>query len=293
MTKISSTLRVFCFAALTLSGLGVQAQELEPFADTSRLVSIGGSLTEIIYELGEEDLLVARDSTGLYPEAATELPDVGYMRQLSPEGVLSVSPSALLVIEGSGPPEVLDVLMETGVPYQTVPESYSAEGILTKVRAVGQALDVTDKADALADELKAQLDRVADQVADIEDRKRVLFVLSLQGGRVQASGTGTAADGVIELAGAENAITAFEGYRPLAEEAVIEANPDVILVMTRGGDHGASADELLANPGLAMTTAGQNGAVIRMDGSYLLNFGPRAPEAIHELARAIYGDEVE
>src|SRR5690606_13884273 len=136
------------------------AQELTPLADTSRLVSIGGSLTEIIYALGEQDRLVARDETALYPPAAAELPDVGYMRAPPPEGVLSVRPTALLVIDGSGPPEALDILAHAGVAYQSVPESYSHEGILVKVRAVGQALDIADKAEILIAELDASLTAV-------------------------------------------------------------------------------------------------------------------------------------
>ena len=82
--------------------------------DASRLVSIGDSITEIIFALGEQDRLVARDSTSTYPPAATALPDVGYMRALSPEGVLSVNPSAIVAVEGSGPVETLDVLKKAG-----------------------------------------------------------------------------------------------------------------------------------------------------------------------------------
>ena len=147
--------------ALGLGISGVSAQELHQFADTSRLVSIGGSLTEIIYALGEEGKLVARDQTALYPEAVTSLPDVGYMRQLAPEGVLSVSPTALLVIEGSGPPEALEVLSHAGVEYQTVPESYSAEGVLAKIRAVGHVLGAADKAETLAAATEQQFATVA------------------------------------------------------------------------------------------------------------------------------------
>lgn len=167
------------FAGLLTASMALPlaAQELHEFADSSRLVSIGGSLTEIVYALGEEGKLVARDQTALYPEAALALPDVGYMRALAPEGVLSVSPTALLVIDGSGPPEALEVLSHAGVEYQSVPEAYSHEGILTKVRAVGQALGVTDKAEALVTELDTALKAVEARVAGISERKRVLFVL--------------------------------------------------------------------------------------------------------------------
>lgn len=277
-------------ATLATLVLPTAAQDLHAFQDSSRLVSIGGSLTEIIYALGEEDRLVARDQTALYPAAAAALPDVGYMRRLAPEGVLSVGPTALLVVEGSGPPEALEVLVDAGVEYQTVPESFSAEGILTKVRAVGQALDVTDKAEALASELDAALKAVQARTADLTDRKRVLFVLSVEGGKIQASGTDTAANGIIELAGALNAITEYPGYKALTEEAIIAAAPDVILMMERGEDHSAIDADLFGNPALALTPAGRDHAIIRLEGSYLLGFGPRAPQAVTDLVNALYGE---
>ena len=75
-----------------------------------RIVSIGGSVTEIIHELGEADRLIARDSTSLHPQSITELPDVGYIRRLSPEGVLSVDPDLIVTLDGAGPPEAVTVL---------------------------------------------------------------------------------------------------------------------------------------------------------------------------------------
>jgi heme transport system substrate-binding protein len=265
------------------------AEDLKPFADTSRLVSIGGSLTEIIYALGEEKRLVARDQTATHPAAALALPDVGYMRALAPEGVLSVTPTALLVIDGSGPPEALDVLSHAGIDYQTVPEGFSHQGILTKVRAVGQALGVPEKSEALATELDTALKAVEARTAAISERKKVLFILSTQGGKIQASGTDTAANGIIELAGALNAVTDYSGYKALTEEAIIAANPDVILMMDRGGDHSGTDAELLALPAIALTNAGKDHAIIRLDGAYLLGFGPRTAAAVGELVDALYG----
>ena len=274
---------------LALGLSSVAAQDLKPFADTSRLVSIGGSLTEIIYALGEQGKLVARDQTALYPEAAVALPDVGYMRALAPEGVLSVSPSALLVIEGSGPPEALEVLSHAGVEYQTVPESYSAEGVLLKIRAVGQALGVADKAEALAKTTELQFAELAARTDAVTQPKRILFILSVEGGKIQASGTGTAADGIIALAGGVNAIDEYSGYKALTEEAIIDAAPDVILMMDRGGDHSASDADLKANPAIALTPAGQNDAFHRLDGAYLLGFGPRTAAAAGEVVDLLYG----
>lgn len=275
--------------AATFSAAPASAQDLHKFADTSRLVSIGGSLTEIFYELGAENTLVARDQTAMFPEAATKLPDVGYMRALAPEGVLSVNPSGLLVIEGSGPPEALEVLSHAGVEYQTVPEDYSAEGVLTKVRAVGEALGLETEAETLATRLEGEFSALKARTDAVDAPKKVLFILSNQGGQIQASGTGTAASGIITLAGAQNAVTEYEGYRPLSEEAITVAAPDVILLMDRGGDHGATESELLEHPAVALTPAGQNKAIYRMDGAYLLGFGPRTAAAAGELADLVYG----
>lgn len=285
-------------AAAGLAGLGLSGAALSESArpdagfDTSRLVTVGGSLTEIVYALGEEERLVARDSTSTYPAEALELPDIGYMRALSPEGVLSIDPSVILLLEGSGPPEALDVLEKASVPLVKVPEEFDRDGILEKIRIVGQVLGVADKAAKLGEEVASDIDAAQAATADVGERKKVLFVLSLQGGRVLASGTGTAADGIIAMAGGVNAVTGYPGYKQLSDEALIEAAPDVILAMDRGGNHQTQVDELLTHPALAATPAARDGKVVRMDGAFLLGFGPRTAAAVRELAAALYGDAI-
>ncbi|UUP15972.1 heme/hemin ABC transporter substrate-binding protein [Nitratireductor thuwali] len=272
-----------------LSGQAAAGSGAKVFDETARVVSIGGSLTEIAYALGEEDRLVARDSTSTYPPEAQALPDVGYMRALSPEGVLSVNPDAILALEGSGPAETVEVLQKSSVPIVLVPERFDADGIREKIAIVGAALNVQEKAAALAAEVERELAAAQSLTAAIEDRKRVLFILSLQGGRIMASGTGTAADGIIKMAGGQNAIASFSGYKQLSEEAVAEADPEVILMMDRGGDHGIADRELFAHPAIAPTKAARDKAIVRMDGAYLLGFGPRTAGAVRELATALYG----
>ncbi|MGO4624079.1 hemin ABC transporter substrate-binding protein [Ensifer sp. 2YAB10] len=260
-------------------------------ADVSRVVSVGGAITEIIYALGEEDRLVGRDSTSTYPEAAKALPDVGYMRQLAPEGIIAANPSAIIAVEGSGPPEALAVLKQANIAFTSVPETFDKAGIPSKIRAVGAFLGVEEKAETLAKSVEADLDAaIAESAARPEsERKRVLFILSTQGGKVMASGQGTAANGIIELAGAVNAVGTFPGYKALTDEAIIEAKPDVVLMMDRGGEHSAEAKELFALPALSLTPAAKNEALIRMDGLHLLGFGPRTASAVRELNAAIYG----
>ncbi|MEM6826262.1 MAG: ABC transporter substrate-binding protein, partial [Pseudomonadota bacterium] len=213
------------------------------------------------------------------------LPDVGYLRALSPEGVLSVEPDLVIAEDDAGPPEAIDVLTSASIPFVTVPDGYDPAAVRAKILAVADALGVPQKGVTLADKIEQDLTAAVSEANG--DGKRVMFILSMQGGRILASGTDTAADGIIRLAGGENAITAYEGYKPLTDEAAIAARPDVILMMERGGDHGADNSALFSHPGLATTPAAASQAVVRIDGLLLLGFGPRTPEAVKRLSDAL------
>lgn len=267
-----------------------KADTVEKFSDTSRIVSVGGAVTEIVYALGAGDKLVARDQTSTYPEQARELVDVGYMRRLSPEGVLSVNPTGILMSEGSGPPETLEVLKKASVPIVMVPEAFTGEGVIAKIDAVGKALGLEDKAKELAANVSRDLEAAEKISADQNPRKRVLFIMSAQEGRIMASGTGTGANGIITLAGGVNAIDSYQGYKQLTDEAVEKAAPDLILTMNIGKDS-VQKEDLLKNPALANSPAGRSGNIVQMDSLYLLGFGPRTGAASRELSEKLYGKQ--
>ncbi|MFB2595386.1 hemin ABC transporter substrate-binding protein [Paracoccus sp. p4-l81] len=275
---------LICATALTLLPGAALAAD--------RVLSIGGSVTETVFALDAGDRLVGRDTTSTFPEAALALTDVGYMRALSPEGVLSVGPDLILLESGAGPAETLQTLAGTGIATVTVPDGFSPEGVLAKIDAVARALDAGEKGDAVKARLQADFDAVLARVAAAPGPKpRVLFILGNQGGRLMGAGQDSAADAMIALAGGVNAVQGFTGYKALTDEAVATAAPDIIVAMARG-EGGPSAiagnDELLRHPALAQTPAGQAGRVVRMRGTFLLGFGPRTPEAIGALHEAIY-----
>lgn len=258
--------------------------------DPARVITLGGSVTEIAVALGAEGRLVARDTTSNWPESVGALPDVGYIRALSPENVLALDPD-LIVAEGdAGPPEAVDVLKAAGIPFVLVPEATDPAGIVAKVEAVSQALSLPAEGDALAAELQGKLDAAEARASAVTAPKRVLFVLSLQGGGVMAGGEGTEAEGIIRLAGGVNAATGFQGYKPMTDEAVLAAQPDAILMMDREGDLSIADADVLAQPALSQTPAAQSATLIRMDGMLLLGFGPRTPEAADRLYAALYGN---
>ena len=256
-------------------------------ADASRIVSVGGAVTEILYAIGLEDRVVAVDTTSLYPQRANDKPKVGYMRQLSPEGVLGLAPSLILASEGSGPKETIAVLESASVPFVLVPDHFTGEGILEKIDVVSAATGAGARGECLSMSVKSDLDALTKLRKRIDKPKRVLFVLSFMNDRPMVAGHATAADGIIQLAGAVNAIEGYEGYKLINDEAIIVAKPDAILVMERGGQS-LTADTVFANPAFASTPAAKDKAFVSMEGLYLFGFGPRTALAPRDLSGAIY-----
>lgn len=252
-----------------------------------RVIAAGGSAAEIIFALGQGDRLIARDTTSSFPEAVLALPDIGYVRRLSAENLIALEPDLILAEHDAGPPETIELLTRAEVPLVTLPEAQTPADVLAKIRLAAEALGVPQAGADLAARAQADLDRAAAAAASMPARPRVLFVLSLQGGRILAAGTDTSAGAMIALAGGVNAVEGFSGYKPLTDEAAIAAAPDVILAMDRGGEMALEVADLVAHPALALTPAGEAAQVVRMDGLYLLGFGPRTGEAALELNAAL------
>lgn len=253
-----------------------------------RVVSLGGAVTEIVVALGAEDSLIARDSTSTYPPSVLKLPDVGYVRAISPEGIMALNPDLILAEGKAGPAEAVEVLKKTGIPYVALPDTHDASGIEDKIRLVGKTLGRDAEADKLVAEFDGRMKEAQAKASAVQTPVRVLFILGMQGGKVMAGGEGSSADAIIKLAGGENAASGFNGYKPMTDEAILTAKPDVILLMANAGGMGITDEVLRMNAALAQTPAVQSGAIVRMDGMKLLGFGPRTPEAILELNAALY-----
>jgi len=254
----------------------------------ARIVSIGGAITEILYALGFEDRLAGVDATSLYPPAALrDKPNVGYMRQLSAEGVLGLNPSLVLAVQGSGPKETMDVLEAAKVPLVLVPETFSETGLLEKIRLVGHAMGAEPRAECLTAAVGNDLAQLRELRAKVTKPVRVMFVMSLLSGRAMAAGRKTAADAIIQLAGGVNAVDGYDGYKIINDEAIVAAKPDVVLSIRRGKDT-LDAEAIYNHPAFALTPAVASKAFISMDGLYLLGFGPRTAAAARDLSVQLY-----
>lgn len=256
--------------------------------DATRTVSIGGAITEILYALGLDSRLVGVDTTSLYPPAALrEKPNVGYMRQISAEGVLGLNPTLILAVQGSGPREIMDIIEAAKVPLVLVPETFSEQGLLEKIRLVGHAMGVDARAECLSMAVATDLAQLRKLRTKVTKPVRVMFVMSLLNGRALVAGRKTAADEIIQLAGAANAVSDYEGYKPMGDEAIVAAKPDVVLSIERGADT-LEANAIYAHPAFALTPAATNKAFVSMDGLYLLGFGPRTAAAARDLSQRLY-----
>ena len=272
---------------LALAGFGSRAPALAQTPD--RVVVAGGVITEVIYALGLQDRIVGVDSTSQFP--ATALKDkanVGYVRALSAEGVLSLKPTLIMLIDGAGPPDAVSLLAESGVKIARITDGLTAEGVASKIAAIGTAIGAAAPAERLAAQTRARFEELATLRAAITKKRRVLFVLSLQNGRALVGGRNSSADGIIALAGGINVAEGIEGYKPMTDEAIAAAAPDMILMMRNSSAHNTTPDELFAMPAFAQTPAANGKRLVHMDGLYLLGFGPRTPMAARDLMAAIY-----
>lgn len=270
-------------AALGLAARRARAAD----ADAPRVVTVGGALTEIVYALGAEALLVGTDTTSLYPEAARATPKVGYARALSAEGVLSLRPTVLIAAEQAGPPAVLAQLARAGVRLVRCDGGHSIDALLRNVRTIGAALDRSEPARTLAAQIERQWRATAARIVPRTPAPRVLFVLSHAAANVQVAGAGTAAAAIIALVAARNALAGFSGYRPLTAEAAVAAAPEFILTTAQGVQALGGTEQLLARPGLALTPAARARRVLALDALYLLGCGPRMPQAVADVARFV------
>ncbi|TDX20655.1 iron complex transport system substrate-binding protein [Buttiauxella sp. BIGb0552] len=246
-----------------------------------RVVAIGGDVTEIAFALGSGDQLVARDSTSLHPQAATKLPDVGYMRQLNAEGILAMRPTLVLASAQAKPSLALEQVASSHVKVVTIPAGNSLDAIDEKIDAVAQAMGKTAQGDALRKQVHSKLALIPEKPLPV----KVLFIMSHGGMTAMAAGQETAADAAIHAAGLQNAMQGFKRYQPMSQEGVIASQPQLILVTADGVKTLGGEDNVWKLPGIVQTPAGKSRQLLVVDDMALLGFGLQTPDAILALRK--------
>lgn len=249
-----------------------------------RVVAVDGAITEIIYALGAESMLVGVDSTSIFPAAARDLPSVGYRRTLTAEGLLALQPDLILATAESGPKATLEHLASVGVKIVTLPDVRRPDDVLQRVARIAAVLDRPQLGEQLQQKLQQQIAGLQ-RLLPVPDPKPVLFLLAAGTHGVMLAGQGTQAQMVLDVLQLPNAVTDVDSYKPFNAEAALALQPELIVVAeTQPG-----AFSLASLPALQATPAAQHNRVLVLDSMYLLSGGPRWPTALRDVLQFARG----
>ncbi len=250
----------------------------------SRVVVLANGVAEIIQSLNAQSIIVGRDISST-ADSLADIPIVTSGHQVLPEKVIAIKPDLVLIDASTGPKAAIETIKAAGITVIETPESWSLKDLPIKVRAVGRAIGAQDQAEELVRQLNDSLNASA-----VKNSPRVAFLYLRGTSSVYLiGGAGSGADSLLAAIGAIDvgAQTLDRPFNTLTAESLAELNPDVILVMSKGLESVGGIDGLLTLPGVAQTRAGKNSAIIDVDDSLLLSFGPRTPSLVDALAKAI------
>ena len=255
-----------------------------PALTVSRVVVLANGVAEIIQSLNAQEIIVGRDISST-EDSLADIPIVTSGHQVLPEKVIALKPDLVLIDASTGPKAAIDTIKAAGISVVQTPESWSLKDLPIKVRAVGQAIGAQDQAEELVKQLNQSLNASA-----VKNSPRVAFLYLRGTSSVYLiGGAGSGADSLLTAIGAIDvgAQTLDRPFNTLTAESLAALNPDVILVMSKGLESVGGIEGLLKLPGVAQTAAGKNSAVINVDDSLLLSFGPRTPSLVDALAKAL------
>lgn len=270
--------------------------------DTSRILALDlyGSLSRIVFELGLGDNVVGRDISSAFPEIK-DLPVVTQNgHDLNAEAMLELHPTVILTDTSLGPWDTILQMREIGIPVVVVEPRRSIESTEALIVEVANALGVPQRGAVLAERTGASIAAKVAQIADVApadpaDRLRMLFLyVRGQSGVYYLFGEESGTDSLIEALGGVDIAgeTGWVGMRPVTAEALVAANPDLILMMTQGLVSVGGVDGLIQHiPAVGQTVAGQNRRIVDMSDETILSFGPNTAGVLDALAVAIYAPQ--
>ena len=261
----------FAFGLLVASSSLMAQQHTESqSAQTNRIISAGSSITELIVALGAKEQLVALDVTSKKYNQDEKLPLVGYHRQLSAEGLMALSPTHLIGSHEMGPDSTLTLLKNGGINVETVPSGDTEQDLFNRIDKIAAITGTQDNAVDLKASIQSKLDAM--QQRDVADAPKVLFAMLSKGRPATIAGDKTTIDVIVKLAGGQNpAKSMMSSYKPVSQEAMVEMQPDYLLVTKRAWQALGGKEGILQEfPLLAATPAGSQDRIIAVNGSAII-----------------------
>lgn len=269
----------------------------QTLAAKQRIISLNGSLTELLFLLEMGDEIVGVDVTSTYPEATANIENLGHISRLNVEAILALNPSVVLLSAAEANNQTIEQLRKAQIKIVAIDLENTFESALNAAQQINTALEL-DKKEAIATlqtTIEQNKEQLAETLKSVGNKPKVLFIYARGTKTLMVGGKGTFADAMLQLVGAENAAAAVDDFKALSPEALLEIQPDAILMFNSGiaslvdkNTNQSGIDALLAIPVIAQTPAGQNKHIITMDGAYLSGFGPRSTQAALELAQKIH-----
>ena len=252
--------------------------------NSNSIVVAGGSITEIIYFLNLQNKLVGVDVTSNYPLNAKKLPSIGYIRNLSIEGLLSLKPNLILAEESIGPPIIVKQLNKTSVEFRMIKNNYTIDGINEKFLCISKILDIEIKNNINYKKFVNNVKKLKSFVKNNnKEKKDILLILMMKGTSPIIAGKNTSGHGFIKMIGQNNSMGKISGWKPVSSEQILIANPNYIIVTKRALKDFTSIEKFLKLPGISSTKAAKNKNVFIKDGMSLLGYGPRTINVAKEI----------
>ena len=254
--------------------------------DSLRIVSLNGTVSEILCDAGLEKQIVGVDVSSTYPISLKEVPKVGHNKKIPIEAVLALNPNIIIGTK-EVPKETVEQFRQAGMRVILVDQEYSIPGSRNMIKSITDSLKLKDKGDSILKRFDQDIQLV--QAFEAENPKpKVLFIYARGTGTMMVGGNNTQVAKMIQLAGGLNVAKDFEEYKPLTPESLVNYNPDVILLFSSGLSSLGDKNGFMEVQGVKQTRAGKEGKIINMDGQLLSGFSPRLPNAIKELHTKIH-----
>ena len=256
--------------------------------DSSRIIVLNEAIAEIVIALGFTDNIIGRDATTTL-DALMAVPKVSSGHDISAESVLALNPTLVIGDTRSGPPEAIQQLRGAGLAIVLAPEVWQLKDVAPRIELIAAALGAQDFGKQLVTKTQSDIDEALKTLDKSTAAPRVAFIYVRGTASVfLLGGKESGADEMIRSAGGIDVGSdlGLAPFTPLTSEAIVNANPDIIVVTTRGLASVGGIDGLLELPGIAQTPAAMNRAVVSIDDDLLFSFGPRTGELIVQMSQA-------
>lgn len=283
------TFFILLITGFLLPSHGVK-NELQKVSKVPKIISLGGSITEILYNLGVYQHIIGRDITSYYPQKVLAIPSVGYRHNLNSEGILSLQPELIIGDKGIRPPQVIEQLQDANVDLLLLKEAASCQDAITNIQQVGAALNREAEAQQQIQTIQMDLEKLQAKLAKQSEQTKVkALLLYVRGNQSQfILGEGASVSEMLKIAGAENIAVGVKGAKPITSEAMVALQPEVLVLFQKGVESIGGVESVFKLPGVAFTPAGKNRRIVIMDDLYLGGFGPRCGKAALDLFHGLY-----